>query len=416
MLNKAQRQLLFLSSLGGILEFYDFIIYALFAAYIAANFFPLQDKLSSLIATFTTFSIGYLARPLGGIFFGHFGDRIGRKKTFTVSILLMAVTTFAVALIPTYQQIGILAPLILTFLRILQGIALGGEIPGAIAYVSESLPEKKGLGCGFIFFAVNSGTVLALLTQATLQSILSSEQLFSWGWRIPFIVGGIFGYISYQLRQQLEESRIFQSIEHKIERFPLIKVFKKESYNMAAAICIAGIAASTIGLLFLFIPSYFNNVLNIHNREYTWYSALTTFLVALLCILMGWLSDKFNRKFLFIVSALFLIVISYPVFQIYVNHFEQFKWALLLSLLAAGSTIGTMPGLLAESFPTAIRYSGIAASYNIGFALFGGLMPLISLILVNKTGLLTAPAFCLIFSAILAIPATIMVKQRHIHL
>src|SRR3990167_2565126 len=191
MFNKAQRKLLFLSSLGGVLEFYDFIIYALLAGYLSKVFFPLENNVASLLVTFATFSIGYLVRPFGGILFGHFGDKLGRKKTFTISILIMALSTFFIGVVPSYQTIGMAAPLILTALRVVQGLSVGGEIPGAIAYVSEFMPEKKGLANGIIFFSLMNGITLGSLIQAIFTGLLSQQAMFSWEFRIPFLIGGV---------------------------------------------------------------------------------------------------------------------------------------------------------------------------------------------------------------------------------
>ena len=185
-LTSTQNKILVLSSLGGVLEFYDFIIYALLANYISIEFFPTGSNITSLIATFATFTVGYLVRPLGGFLFGHFGDKFGRKTTFTFSILLMAVATTLIGFVPPYAKIGISAPIILTFLRILQGLSVGGEIPGAIAYVSESIPEKKGFACGVIFCSINFGIVFGSLFHALLSSTLSQDQMLAWGWRLPF--------------------------------------------------------------------------------------------------------------------------------------------------------------------------------------------------------------------------------------
>jgi len=190
-MDKDQRKLLLLSSLGGILEFYDFIIFALFASYISNAFFPTSDELASLMITFATFAIGYLVRPLGGILFGHFGDRVGRKSTFTVSIFLMAIATLGMGLIPTYNAIGISAPIIIIIgisapiiiiiLRIVQGISIGGEIPGAITYISESFSHYKGLACGIIFSALLLGIVLGSVVHATMGTLFDENQMNVYG-------------------------------------------------------------------------------------------------------------------------------------------------------------------------------------------------------------------------------------------
>lgn len=410
-LNSAQRKLLFLSSLGGVLEFYDFIIYALLANYIAKEFFPTGNDVTSLITTFATFTVGYLVRPIGGMLFGHFGDKLGRKATFTFSILLMALATLAIGFVPPYRSIGIAAPLILTTLRILQGLSVGGEIPGAIAYVSESIPEKKGLACGIIFFSLTNGIVLGSLILAISSTWLSEQQMLAWGWRVPFFIGGLFGLFSYCFRRRLEESSLFVAIEHQVEAFPMLTVLRDKFINCLAATFIVGLGASIISLLFLFIPAYLTNILHIVSASYLWYKTLAVFVAAVLCIGFGMLADKMNHKALVIILALLTIALSYPIFMIYAHYFPLFIIALLFSALLTGLAWGVIPSLLAELFPTKIRYSGVALSYNLGFAIFGGLTPLIASVLVYESHSAIAPAIYLIVTAVLAVVALLFVRQ-----
>ncbi len=410
MLTKTQQKLLVLSSLGGVLEFYDFIIYALLASYIAKEFFPTGNNLTTLAATFATFSIGYLARPLGGIVFGHFGDKFGRKQTFMASILIMAISTFLIAMVPAYNVIGVAAPIILTLLRILQGLSIGGEIPGAIAYVSESIPEKKGFACGIIFCFLISGIVLGSLILAILSTFLSEADMLSWGWRIPFILGGIFGIWSYFSRKQLEESTLFTAIATKTESFPLMRVLQTKLINTLAATFIVGLGAALIVLLFLFTPAFVGTILHYTGKEYIWLRTAGIFLAAVLCIPFGLLADRFNHKKLIFILSIVSMILVYIIFKLYVENFALAWLALLLSAILVGFTWGVIPALLSELFPTAIRYSGIAVSYNLGFAIFGGLAPLVATTLIYETKLLVAPFYYIIFTALLSIIALLWVR------
>jgi len=401
MFTHEQKKLLFLSSVGGVLEFYDFIIYALLASYISKEFFPAENSVISLIATFATFSIGYLARPIGGILFGHFGDKLGRKKTFTISILMMALSTFLIGIVPSYATIGIAAPLILTLLRIFQGLSVGGEIPGAIAYVSESIPERKGIANGIIFCSLINGLVLGSFIQAVITTSLTEAQMLAWGWRIPFFIGGLFGLLSYRFRRELKESPVFKQIENKTVPFPLLTVFQHKCVHAIAATFIVALGASLITLLFLFIPSYLSKVLHISASSYIWYNTAAIFFMSLLNIFFGALADKFNKKNLVMSLSLLTLLLSLPIFGIYSAYFAFFAWALLASALLTGFAWGVIPSLLSELFPAHIRYSGVAVSYNIGFAIFGGLTPLIATLLIYKTTLLISPGFYLVFTALL---------------
>ena len=259
--------------------------------------------------------------------------------------------------------------------------------------MSESIPHRKGLACGVIFFSLQFGIVLGSFMHAILSTFLSDSQMLAWGWRIPFLIGGIFGFFSYSLRYQLKESALFKEIHNKIEAFPILAVLKSKLSNTISGIFIVGLGASTITLLFLFTPAYLSNVLHINAHQYIWFNTFAIFLAGLLNIVFGIVSDKFNHKRLLLILGALTIILAYPIFTIYSHYFSYFWVALLLSALLNGFAFGVIPNLLVELFPTQIRYSGVAVSYNIGFALFGGLTPLIAIILIDKTGLVIAPAF-----------------------
>jgi MFS family permease len=413
MFNPQQRKLLLLSCLGGVLEFYDFIIYALFAGTLAKTFFPAENNTVSLMAAFATFFVGYLVRPLGGIFFGHYGDKLGRKKTFTLSILMMAFATLLIGLIPSYASIGIAAPIIITLLRIIQGISVGGEIPGAIAYVSESIPDKKGLACSVVFSCLIFGIVLGSLVQAIITSLTSEQQMLSYGWRIAFIFGGIFGFASYLMRRSLRESPLFQAIENNTEKFPLLKVLKLQFANACSGIFITALGAAIITALFLFIPTYFSKILHLPpNSHYLWFNTAAIFISGLLCIPFGFMADKFNLKTLIFILIILTISTAYPIFYIYANYPNLYFLAFGISALLAGLAWGIIPSFLSGLFPTKIRYSGVALSYNLGFAIFGGLTPLIAIFLIYKTGASTAPAIYLIIVGLLSAIALLFFRLK----
>jgi MFS family permease len=417
MFNVQQKKLLLLSGLGGILEFYDFIIYALFAGTIAKAFFPLTNSAASLMAAFGTFFIGYLVRPLGGIFFGHYGDRFGRKKTFTLSILMMAFSTLFIGLIPPYSSIGIIAPIIVTLLRIIQGLSVGGEIPGAIAYVSESFPAQKGLTCSVVFACLIFGIVLGSFVQAIITSLTTDAQMQQFGWRIAFIVGGIFGFGSFWMRRSLQESPLFKAIQNKTEKFPLHTVFKKASPQTVLGIFITALGAVIITVLFLFTPTYFSKVLFIpKNSAYLWYNTGGILLSALICIPFGILSDKIQPnqiKTLLYILILSTLILAYPIFYIYTHQLNLSFIAFGVSSILTGFAWGIIPRVLSELFPTEIRYSGVALSYNVGFALFGGLTPLITLYLIYKSSAV-APAYYLIAISLICFFALCYYRTKEI--
>ncbi len=232
MLNKSEARLVGITALGGLLEYYDFIIFALMAGYLANHFFPNSDPHTSLLTTFATFSVGYLSRPLGGLLFGHLGDRYGRKCTFAVTVLIMALSTTVIGCLPSYAQIGIWAPILLTLLRLLQGFSIGGEIPGAITLLSESNQKHLGIIISLLLFGVLNGLLLGHLIHSLLTHWLEPQSMQSWGWRLPFWLGGSLGIFSYFIRKHIHESKLFlelnnQKLRQQIPVLVLIKSYKK---------------------------------------------------------------------------------------------------------------------------------------------------------------------------------------------
>ncbi len=415
-MQKDQFRLLFLSSLGGVLEFYDFIIYALFASYISNAFFPASDPVAALLITFATFAIGYLVRPLGGMIFGHFGDRVGRKATFTISILLMACATLCLGLIPTYSSIGMAAPVLAITLRIIQGLSIGGEIPGAITYVSESLPQRKGLACGIVFCALTIGIVLGSLVQAAIISLCTDTQMQTFGWRLPFIFGGIFGFFSYFLRKELHESSRFLAIENAVEKYPVLSVFRQQFSHVFAGAFLVALCAAIVTSLFLFIPAYFTKVLHLPANAYIWQRTGAIAFGSCVTVVFGYLTDKISINKLITALCLTTALLAYPIYLIYVNYPQLYTLAFIASALLLGFSAGVVPSLLSELFPTKIRYSGIAVSYNIGFALFGGLTPFISLSLIYYTGWITTPALYLVIVSLMAAASLAYIARRRMSL
>lgn len=407
-----QRKLLILSSLGGILEFYDFIIFALFANYLANAFFPITDEFASLLITFATFAIGYLVRPLGGIIFGHFGDKKGRKATFTISILIMALATLGIGLMPSYATIGLAAPILIVSLRILQGFSIGGEIPGAITYVSESFPQHKGLACGFIFCALTFGIVLGCLVHGSMASLLSDHQMQTFGFRVPFLLGGIFGLLSYLLRKDLQESSQFLAIEQSIEKFPLLSVFKEQFIHAITGAFMAALCAVIVTSLFLFIPAYLTQILHLPANAFIWERTFAITLGSFLSIIFGYLADRIQPQKLTLLLTGLTALFAYPIFAIYAYYPQLYSVAFLASSLLLGFSAGVIPKLLSELFPTKIRYSGIAVSYNLGFAIFGGLTPFISLSLIYYTKDVISPAWYLVTVSALATLSFLLIQYQ----
>ncbi|WP_299010518.1 MFS transporter [uncultured Shewanella sp.] len=407
-----QRKILLLCSLGGLLEFYDFIISALLAGYIATTFFPMNANINGLLAAFATFSVSYFARPLGGIIFGHFGDIYGRKHAFTVSVLMMAIGTFCIGLIPNYNSIGIYAPLLLILCKMLQGFSIGGEIPGAITYISEFFPYRKAFTIGIVFCFLISGITMGYLVLAGLKYFYTQESIVNWAWRIPFFIGGVFGIIAFYLRKKLIEIPEFQPYLNPKQPFPLIEVIKNHWQVSILGALLTGFGAIVIISLFTFLPVYLTKILNYNPHHLMWIIALFVFISALSCILFGWISDRVNNR----VSLLILLVIgtgifAFPIFYTYIHHFIYYPFVLFVSALLVGLCWGNIPAIFAEFFPHQVRYSGIGLSYNLGFGIIGGLAPLILLSSIKWSGTSIAPAYVLVLSSIIILLALLIFKH-----
>ncbi len=405
MLNKNQRKTLLLSSLGGMLEFYDFIIYALLASYISALFFPAYSAINSLLIAFSAYAVGYLVRPFGGIIFGHFGDKHGRKKTFTISILIMAISTFLIGVLPTFQSVGMLAPILLVICRVAQGFSVGGEIPGAITYVSESAPKRKGFMTGVVFCFLTAGVAVGFIVEAVLLQFFSHEQMLAYAWRIPFILGGIFGFIAYYLRKQLMEIEDFKPFMQNEFSLPLTKVLLTHRWNLVYATIVVSFGALCFVTLFLLLPAYFGTILQLQLKNFVWINSLGVILLSVFCIIVGFLADKISRSIILIVSVIVAIFGSFIIYHIYVDHQNIYFIALVLSAILGALCWGSIPAILIDLFQQDVRYSGIGFAYNLGFAVFGGLTPVIVIGTIKATANPMAPAYVLGIGAIIILTA-----------
>jgi MFS family permease len=398
MFTSLEKKAIALSSLGGALEFYDFIIFVFLAKIIGDLFFPQTDPVAALMASLTIFAIGYLARPLGGILFGHFGDKKGRKNIFVITVLLMAVPTFLIGLLPTYHSVGIIAPILLVILRLIQGLSVGGEIPGAITFAAETVANKhRGFATGLILFGVNTGLVAGSLV-AMLIYRLSDAQLMSWGWRIPFFIGGFLGIVSYYMRKQLQETPVFQSLKKtKIYiPLPIKEIFSRYTKQFSQGLAIVALQAAIISIVYLFMPTYLAVFFHYPLKKVLALNTFNLFIFTIPILLTSYLSDKIGRKKIMLVGMIFFAIFPYPLFHLFQMH--QFGWVIVAtSFLGIFSSFiaGVFPCTTTELFPTEVRYSGVALSYNLGFGIVGGLTPLIATAIIQYSGNLLAPSWIL---------------------
>ena len=401
-IERKQWRVIILSSLGGALEFYDFVIYSMFAQYIGAAFFPASNPVNSLLLSFAVFAVGYLARPLGGVIFSHFGDRYGRRKVFIIAMLVMSLSTVSMGLLPTYASWGMTASVLMVCLRLLQGFCLGGELPGAITYVVETAPRTAGFAAGFIFFCVNSGVAVASLLSLAVHETLNEAQVTQYGWRIGFLVGGVLGFISFWLRLSLEETREFQLLKQGRARRPFIELIRSQPASIIVGISSMIATAAFNGLLFA-MPALLPRVMGYTPSEGIQAQNVCLGVLSFGLLSAAWLGDRMPRRWILATGALLLTVLSVPFFQAVSDRSFGLLWLFAGAGLVASLVNGPMSAVAADLFPTRIRFSGVAVSFNLAFSLFSGIAPLAATALIKATGSPVAPGYYMSGCALLCL-------------
>nr|WP_283777766.1 MFS transporter [Sansalvadorimonas sp. 2012CJ34-2] len=377
-----------MTAVGGFLEFYDFIIYALMAGYLAEHFFPETHAQTALLATFSTFASGYLARPIGGVLYGHFGDKTGRKKTFSSTILVMAIATGLIGILPGHDSIGVLAPVLLVILRLFQGLALGGEIPGAVTYISESVPERQGLVIGVVFMALIAGAVFGSLVHVFLGVVFSEQSLKDWGWRLAFLFGGLVGVLGYHVRRNFHESKAFKDLlnNKQQEDVPAKTLIKKYPLEVFQGVVFILPAAVVMPLVFLFFPSWLVKVMDFDPDLVRWSNLGGLALAALCSIYWGSFTDGHSNRTTGWFLGLSLLICGFPLMSLTFAGGYLYVIGTILFGVLLGMTAGFGPVQLTRLFPVSVRYSGVALSYNLAFAIVGGLVPVVAMGLMGLAG------------------------------
>lgn len=385
-LSRQDYKTLVLSALGGALEFYDFIIFVFFAVVIGQLFFPpdMPDWLRQ-VQTFGIFAAGYLARPLGGIVMAHFGDLLGRKRMFMLSIFLMSIPTLAIGLLPTYASIGIWAPLLLLALRVLQGAAIGGEVPGAWVFVAEHVPPRHiGFACGTLTAGLTGGILLGSLMAMVIHKLYTPAEVLSEGWRVPFIIGGIFGLVSVWLRQWLHETPVFKELQARQEladELPLRKVVREHRPAVILTMLLTWLLSAAIVVMILMTPTLIQKLYAIPAAVALQANSIATIFLSAGCILFGAAADRFGAGKVMMFGCAMLGITSGLFYQQMSVAPENINALYALCGFFVG-VIGIVPGMAVKAFPAEVRFSGLSFSYNVAYAIFGGLTPvLVSLLL-----------------------------------
>jgi MFS family permease len=391
-LNRNDAKTLVLAALGGALEFYDFIIYVFFATVIGQLFFPadMPDWLRQL-QTYGIFAAGYLARPLGGIVMAHFGDRVGRKRMFTLSVFLMAIPTLTIGLLPTYATAGILAPLALLALRVLQGAAIGGEIPGAWVFVAEHAPARRtGIACGILTAGLTGGILLGSLVATAVNRHYTPELVKDFAWRIPFLVGGVFGFMAVFLRMWLEETPVFEELRRRkalAQELPLKLVLRSHSGAVLVSMLVTWVLTAAIVVVILMTPALLQKLHGFTPAQTLSANSLATLALTLGCIAAGLLVDRFGAGAVLAAGSVLLLLCTYALYLGVGSHPALLSPLYALAGFFVG-IVGTIPTVMVRSFPAPVRFSGLSFSYNLAYAVFGGFTPplVVGLVKANPLG------------------------------
>ncbi|KLV63511.1 MFS transporter [Citrobacter murliniae] len=416
-LNRQDSKTLSLAALGGALEFYDFIIFVFFASVVGELFFPADiPEWLRQVQTFGIFAAGYLARPLGGIIMAHFGDLVGRKKMFTLSILLMAIPTLAIGLLPTYTSMGILAPLLLLLMRILQGAAIGGEVPGAWVFVAEHVPERRiGIACGTLTAGLTVGILLGSVVATLVNTSLTPQAVHEYGWRIPFLLGGAFGLVAMYLRRWLQETPIFLEMQARkalAEELPVKSVVSKHKKAVVISMLLTWLLSAGIVVVILMSPVWLQ-------KQYGFAPALTlqansvaTIMLCVGCLLAGFIVDRVGASKTFIIGSLLLACSSWFFYHLAGIYPEHLFLLYGLVGLCVG-VVGAVPYVMVRAFPAEVRFTGISFSYNVSYAIFGGLTPIAVTMLMSVSPM--APAWYVLALSLVGLGLGIWLRQDIYH-
>ena len=402
--------------IGNTLEWYDFALYGHFAVILGNLFFPTTNHAVSLMATLSVFAAGFIMRPLGAIVFGHVGDKKGRKKALLWSVYLMTVPTTLIGFLPTYDQVGWLAPLLLTIIRLLQGLAIGGEFTGSMIFIVEHANvQKRGFLGSWAPFSLVFGILIGSIVATLLSKVLSSDELYQWGWRIPFILSGIGGFVGSYMRRILVEPQKFQKVKEKrrLQSIPLREIFKNHLDKVNLVLLIDLLVAVGFFATVSFIVSYLSVIIGISRSSALFINTSSMIVFIFVIPFSGWLTDKIGWKTVMAGAAFIFAILTYPLFLGFSSgDIEVILICHMMMSAIMGFYFAPIPSVLVEIFPMHIRYSGLSISHNLSMAIFGGTLPPIALWLVHMTEDKTAPAFYLILAAFISLFGLYLYNQK----
>ncbi|MFO1161176.1 MAG: MFS transporter [Reyranellaceae bacterium] len=394
------RRVIAAGAIGNVLEWYDFAVYGYFATSIGRAFFPQQDSLAQVLAAFGIFAVGFLMRPVGGALIGYIGDRYGRRAALTFSVAAMAIPTFLVGVLPGYEVLGVAAPILLTLLRMVQGLSVGGEYTTSIVFMVEHAPpERRGLigatgSCGAV-----GGILAGSATGAALASLMPPEALEAWGWRIPFLLGLVVGLAGFALRRGIKE----EPAGGERGQSPLAETFRDHGPLLLRLAALSVFNSVGFYLMFVYIVSWLQFADGIAPARALGINTFSMTVLLPLMVGMGWLSDRVGRRPLMLAATAFAAVAAWPLF--WLMHSGETALVILGQLgfvLTVGTFCGCQPTVMVEAVPSKVRCTAIALGYNVTLGVIGGLSPLVATWLVDRTGNDYSPGFMIMAAAVVS--------------
>jgi MHS family proline/betaine transporter-like MFS transporter len=383
------RKIILTCVLGNVLEWYDFALFASLAPIFSKIFFPSSNHIVSLLGSLMVFAVGFLVRPIGAVYFGNRGDRRGRKHTLILSTIIMTIPTVLIGILPTYAQIGIIAPICLLALRVFQGLSVSGEYSGTITFLSEmNIPNKNALITSLSISGAAGGMILGAVFCAALTHILSTQNVLVWGWRIPFLFSIVLGALSIYMRYILVESQEFLNIQKgKLANVPILSVLREHSRELLCGIAIFSANVVLFYIVFVYIPTSLVVMKKVTINTALWVNIVGLFFVLSCAPLFGFFSDRYGKRNVLFTGALATIFFVFPLFYLYTLNSVKYYFLAQVALgILAAWYVAALPAAVANLFPTALRFSGVSLTINLATSLLGGTAPLIVAFFIQRIG------------------------------
>jgi len=403
-----RRRVVWAGIVGNVMEWYDFAIYGFFARTIGSLYFPAEDPRTSLLAAYAVFAVGFFMRPLGAILFGHIGDRVGRGPALLWSVVAMAVPTFVMALLPTYEQIGIWASVLMLVCRMIQGLAVGGEYTSSAIFLAETAePGRRGAASAWAVFGATGGILLGSAVGALVMNTLPLEQVVAWGWRVPFLFGVLVAVAGFILRRRMP----FDKPAAK-EGSPMLRALREHPVAMLQAVALTLVNAVAFYLIFVYLITWLKLAADMGARTALQINSLNMVILIGVVLAMSRLSDRIGRKPILTTAAIGLLIFAWPLFELMRTGEVLYVFLGQLGFtLLIGSFGSINPIVLCEAFPRHVRCSAVSAAYNLSVGLAGGTAPAVATWLIEETGNVSMPAFYIMVCAAISTAAVLSLRE-----